>query len=54
MNLAENKEPKYYKHIFYHLMQNNWTTYIKSMINLVEDQEPKYYKHIFDHLLQYN
>ena len=37
VNLAEDKEPKYYKHIFYHSLQNNWTTYIQSMVNLAED-----------------
>ena len=29
--------PNYYKHIFYHLLQYNWTTYIQSMVNLAED-----------------
>ena len=52
--------PKYYKHIFYHLFQYNWTTYIQSMVYLAEDNvtinetepvilvAPKYYKHIFE------
>ena len=37
VNLASDKEPKYYKHIFYHLLQNNWTTYIKCMIKMSEE-----------------
>ena len=52
--------PKFYKHILYHLLQYNWTTYIQSMVNLAEDNvtinetepvilvAPKYYKHIFE------
>ena len=49
VNLAENNvtlterdhvilaAPKYYKHISYHLLQYNWTTYILSTVDLEED-----------------